>query len=128
MINHQQYFESAVKDELAKLTVSKGIDKSFVGYALSFSFGPVQTQQGQALMPLWLLVVSLRAELVGTNPVMVPVMVPGQTDQATGIMHMPPEADFRGAARQAIDVAIQARDALMHPDKIPGAVAGQLVR
>lgn len=129
MINHQTNFESAVKDELAKAAAAHGVDKSFVGYALSFSFGPVQTAGGQMLMPTWILAVSLRTELLGMQPVVVPIMVPNPISAEAGTAHLPSDADFRGAARQALDVAMQGRDALMHPERpLDGAIAGEVIR
>lgn len=129
MINHQTNFENVIKDELAKVAAAHGVDKSFVGYALTFSFGPVQTAAGQMLMPTWILAVSLRTELLGVPPVFVPIMVPLQVSPEAGTSHLPTEADFRGAARQALDVAIQGRDALMHPERAPdGSIPGELVR
>jgi hypothetical protein len=129
MINHQTNYEAAIKDELSKAATSHGIDKSFVGYTLAFSFGPVQTAGGQMLMPTWILMVSLRTELLGVSPIIVPIMVPNPVDPAAGTAHLPADSDFRGAARQALDVAMQGRDALMHPEQPPAnAVAGEVVR
>lgn len=127
MINHQTNFETAVKDELAKAAVAQGVDKSFVGYTLAFSFGPVQTAAGQMLMPTWILAVSLRTELLGVAPVVVPIMVPNPIDDI-GAAHLPTDTDFRGAARQALDVAMQHRDALMHPERTPAnAIPGEVI-
>jgi hypothetical protein len=129
MINHQTNFESAVKDELAKAAVSQGVDKSFVGYTLAFSFGPVQTAAGQMLMPTWILAVSLRTELLGVAPIVVPIMVPNPINPEAGTAHLPTDTDFRGAARQALEVAVQGRDALMHPERTPAnAVPGEVIR
>lgn len=129
MINHQLNFEAAVKDELSKAAVSQGIDKSFVGYILAFSFGPVQTAVGQMLMPTWILAVSLRTELLGVAPIVVPIMVPNPVNPEAGTAHLPSDTDFRGAARQALDVAVQGRDALMHPERTPAnTVPGEVIR
>ncbi len=129
MINHADHYVSVIKDELAKAARANGIDTSLIGYALSSTFGPVEVAPGQqALMPGWLLVVSLRVELVGVAPVSVPMVVPYQIDTAKQIVHMPGEDDFRGAARQAFGVALQARDQLLHPNQAPGAVLGEIIR
>lgn len=129
MINHQLNFEAAIKDELSKAAASQGIEKSFVGYVLTFSFGPVQTVQGQMLMPTWILAVSLRTELLGVAPIVVPIMVPNPVDPTAGTAYLPADSDFRGAARQALDVAIQGRDALMHPESPPAnTISGELVK
>lgn len=129
MINHQTNFESVIKDELAKAAVSQGVDKSFVGYTLTFSFGPVQTSAGQMLMPTWILAVSLRTELLGVAPVVVPIMIPNPISPEAGTSHLPSETDFRGAARQALDVAMQGRDALIHPERAPdGSIPGEVIR
>jgi hypothetical protein len=129
MINHVVNFENAIKDELAKAAVSHGVDKSFIGYALTFGFAPVQTAAGQMLMPSWTLMVSLRTELLGVAPVVVPIMVPLQISPEAGTSHLPSESDFRGAARQALDVAVEGRDRLMHPERAPdGSIPGEVVR
>ncbi len=128
MINHQQNFEAAVKDELHKVARANGVDPAFIGFAVSSTFGPVQTGQNQQqLMPGWLLVVTLRAELVGMPPVAVPTMIPYQVNMTVGTLHIAGEADFRGAAKQGLEVALQARNALMHPETVPGAVPGQVL-
>ena len=129
MINHQVNFENAIKDELAKAAASHGVEKSFIGYTLTFSFGPVQTAAGQMLMPTWILAVSLRTELLGVAPVVVPIMIPNSINPEAGTSHLPGETDFRGAARQALDVAVQGRDVLMHPERAPdGAIPGEVIR
>ena len=128
MINHLTNFESAVKDELAKAAAAKGIDKSFVGYTITLAFGPVQTAAGQMLMPTWILAVSVRTELLGMAPVVVPIMVPNPVNIDAGTAHLPTDADFRGAARQAFDVAMEGRDRLMHPETVANAVPGEVIR
>lgn len=130
MINHADHYLAVVKDELAKVARASGTDISFVGVAVSSTFGPVQVQPGQqALMPAWLLVISLRVELIGVAPIAVPTIIPYQVDSAAGVVHLPDEDDFRGATRQAFSVAIDARNQLMHPAQAPkGAIAGSVVR
>jgi hypothetical protein len=128
MLNHKQNFEAAVKDELHKAARANGVDPAMVGFDVSSSFGPVQVSETQQMMaPVWLLVVTLRVELVGTPPVAIPTMIPYLMTQA-GTLHLPSESDFRGATRQALDVALQAREQLMHPETVPGAVPGQVIR
>jgi hypothetical protein len=127
MINHQQTYEAAVKDELHKVARANGIDTSMVGYAVSSTFGPVQVAPGQqALMPGWLVMITLRVELVGVAPLAVPTIIPYELAQA-GTIHIPDDSDFRGATQQAFSVALDARDALLHPDKAPGNTVQGLV-
>ena len=127
MINHTDNFEAVVKDELHKAARAHGIDPSMVGHALSSTFGPIQVGPNQqTLAPCWLLVLSLRVELVGTPPVVVPMTIP-YTMNAAGTLHMPAESDMRGALNQAFGVLVDAREHLLHPETVPGAVAGRVV-
>jgi hypothetical protein len=106
MIDHFTHVLSVVKEELAKVSLANGVDKSLVGFVVS-ALGPtpIQTPGGAAMINgAWLVTVTLRTELIGQPPIPAPVIIPGP---------MPDDADFRGAVGMAVKACVEARDKLM---------------
>lgn len=106
MIDHVQRYENVVKDELAKACQANGISKDEAGYVVS-GFGAVELvineQTGTAVpMPVWAVTVSLRSLLLGKAPVGGRLQIPGV---------LPPESEFRVAAKRMVSAVDQARQA-----------------
>ena len=121
MIDQVQRITNVVKDELAKAAVTNGIDRSLLGFVV-WPTGPVpvQTPMGTAVVPSWVVTVTLRTELLGMPPIPSPVLVPGP---------LPQDEDFRGATRQALQAAAAERDRLMNPEPMPAnVIKGELVK
>ena len=121
MIDQVSRITNVVKDELAKAAVTSGIDKSFVGFVVGPTGPvPIQTPMGNAMVPSWVVTVTLRTELLGMPPIPSPVLVPGP---------LPQDEDFRGATRQALKAAAEERDRLMNPEPLPpNTIPGELVK
>lgn len=100
MIDQHQRLNGVVKDELAKVAASLGIDKNQVGYFVSPSFAPVQQPDGQiGLMFSWVVTVTLRIPLLGYPAISFPVIIP------TPPGALPDDDAFRGATKMGLESA-----------------------
>jgi hypothetical protein len=105
--NHQARITSIVKEALVTQCAATGTDKTMTGFAVAPCVSPAEIKGQAALIPSWLVVLTLRTMLLGQGPVTVPIAVPGP---------MPPDEAFRGAVKQALEQCITDRDKVMKGD------------
>lgn len=116
MIDQQARIVSLVKTELHKAALGEQI-----GWSVFRALTPAQGPDGQiALMPVWVVAVSLRNPLLTHDDYEFPVVIPAQ-------LSVPPDKAFTESAHMALDKVLEMRDLEMHGPKqtltIPGALA-----
>jgi hypothetical protein len=100
MIDQHQRLNGVVKDELAKVAPTLGIDKSQVGFFVNPSFAPMQQPGGQVgIMFAWVVTVTYRVPLLGYPVMGFPVVIP------TPPGALPDDDAFRGAAKMGLESA-----------------------
>jgi hypothetical protein len=109
MIDHMRHANEVVKEEVAKAALANGIDKTFAGFVVTpLGQTPMQAPDGRlSLVPAWLVMVTLRVELIGQPPVVAMAILPGM---------LPDDEALRQTASAALGQAVSERDSRMRGD------------
>lgn len=113
LIDQMQRIQGIVRDELAVQATAHGVSKQMLGYHVSQTFAPMPGPNGQmGLFIGWIVTVTLRLTLLGYEPAVSPVLIPGP---------LAPDTAYRESVKQALEAAIKMRDEVMQ--QVPAAGA-----
>jgi hypothetical protein len=113
LIDQTQRITGIVRDELATQSAAHGVSKTEVGYLVSQTFAPMPGPDGQVgLFIGWIVTITLRLVLLGYEPAVSPVLIPGP---------LAPDSAYRESVKQALEKAIEMRDEVMR--QVPAAGA-----